>query len=123
MIGTPYKVVPKGWGRELWLANGPAYCGKLLEFQPGMMGSFHYHQRKLETFYLATGSMLLFLEGPGGEPMPHIMAPGSVVTIQPYQLHGFRNAGDTVAVLFEVSTQHHEDDTVRIRKGNSNDEA
>jgi len=25
------EVHPKGWGRELWLANNKLYCGKVLE--------------------------------------------------------------------------------------------
>jgi len=26
----PVKVVPKEWGREVWIANGELYCGKIL---------------------------------------------------------------------------------------------
>ena len=26
-------VEPKGWGREVWIANNPQYCGKILEIK------------------------------------------------------------------------------------------
>ena len=29
-IRDPIKFVPKGWGYEKWIANGPEYCGKIL---------------------------------------------------------------------------------------------
>lgn len=117
MIGRPYHVVQKGWGREVWLANGPAYCGKLLKFMPGRKCSYHYHPRKLETLYVLEGRFTVSLADPGGVPIPHVMEVGDLITIQPYQQHGFCNIGDTAGVLLEISTQHFEDDSVRLVEG------
>jgi len=119
MIHKPYRLVSKVWGSERWLANGPAYCGKVLMIDPGAKTSIHYHQRKVETLFLATGRVAIYL---GGDAFPRAgdgldpifcLEPGDCVTIQPYQRHGFHNVGETPAVLFEVSTQHFEDDSVR----------
>ena len=29
----PVHIEPKGWGREVWIANNPLYCGKILEIR------------------------------------------------------------------------------------------
>ncbi len=31
----PVHIEPKGWGREVWIANNPLYCGKILEIRKG----------------------------------------------------------------------------------------
>ena len=54
------KHVPKGWGYEKWIVNTDEYCGKLLFFNKGKRCSWHYHKIKDETFYLQSGSILLF---------------------------------------------------------------
>ena len=28
---SPIHIEPKGWGREVWIANNTRYCGKILE--------------------------------------------------------------------------------------------
>ncbi len=82
----------------------------------------HHHVKKVETLYLCEGHMMVFLEGPRGEPVPHIMEPGTVITLQPYQWHRFSNASEhQPAVLFEVGTQHFDDDS--IRRGDTDDAA
>lgn len=127
MLNRPYLVVPKGWGREIWIANSPMYCGKLLEIAPGKRTSLHYHQRKHETLYLREGRLIVWLgEGlptPGEDwrtyaPTPHVMEAGSLLVVPPYLVHAFECPADgSAAILFEVSTQHFEDDSVRVRKG------
>lgn len=123
MLNRPYLVVPKGWGKELWLANSPLYCGKILEIEPSKRTSLHYHQRKHETLYLREGRLVVWLgEGlptPGDQyvPTPHLMEEDSLLVVPPYLVHAFENPGPAPAILFEVSTQHFEDDSVRVRKG------
>ena len=52
----PVKFVPKGWGYEKWMANGPEYCGKLLFFVKGKKCS-NYHEIKDEVFYIHSGAI------------------------------------------------------------------
>ena len=40
----PIHVEPKGWGRELWIANSPFFCGKILEIKRGKKCSLHFHK-------------------------------------------------------------------------------
>src|SRR5260370_8961170 len=55
----PVRIVPKGWGREVWIANGDLYCGKILEIRKGKRSSLHYHKLKTESFYLRSGRLKL----------------------------------------------------------------
>lgn len=116
MIQKPYRRVEKEWGFELWLANGPAYCAKVLVIEPGARTSIHYHKEKLETLFLAKGQLAVYLGGSEFDPdhqPTYAMERGELVTIQPYQRHGFHNVGTGRAVLFEASTQHYETDSAR----------
>ncbi len=109
MFHTP-RLVEKAWGSEEWLHNSPMYCGKLLRLnKPGVWCSQHYHERKHETFRVLHGRVLLELDG-----VVHVMEPGVVVDIQPYTVHRFTADGDN-ALLLEVSTQHFDSDSVRLR--------
>ena len=59
------RIVPKGWGREVWIANGELYCGKILEILKGKKCSLHYHKLKTESFYLRSGRLKVrLLESP-----------------------------------------------------------
>jgi hypothetical protein len=31
----PMRIVPKAWGREVWIVNSDLYCGKILEIGKG----------------------------------------------------------------------------------------
>src|SRR6266852_9249614 len=56
-IREPVRIVPKGWGREVWIANGDRYCGKILEISKGRKCSLHFHKLKDESFYLRAGRL------------------------------------------------------------------
>ena len=43
---NPIVVVPKGWGREVWIVNGDLYCGKILEISKAKRCSLHFHKLK-----------------------------------------------------------------------------
>src|SRR5208283_5704492 len=56
---APVHVEPKGWGREVWIANNHLYCGKILEIRRGKRCSLHYHKLKTESFYLRSGKLIV----------------------------------------------------------------
>ena len=111
------KHVEKGWGYEKWIVNTEDYCGKLLYFEEGKRCSFHYHKAKDETFYLQSGKILLYYGDTDNlnEAKDIILEPGDKFHIY----RGLRH--QMVAVepseLFEFSTQHFEDDSYRVIKG------
>ncbi len=43
-VREPVHIEPKGWGREIWIANNGLYCGKILEINKGKKCSLHFHK-------------------------------------------------------------------------------
>ena len=109
--------VEKSWGHELWIHNDAQYCGKLLVFTQDRQGcSMHYHMKKNETWYVQEGSFIyrrIAVNSENGGLVESILEPGCVIEIPaglPHQLILCASKG----IIFEVSTQHFEDDSYRI---------
>ncbi len=109
--------VPKGWGFEKWIVNTEEYCGKLLYFVKGKKCSWHYHKLKDETFYIQSGRILLRYSD--GDEMAYaddiILTKGDKFHIYRGLRHQMLALEDTE--LFEFSTQHFDEDSYRIIKG------
>jgi|TARA_Y100000310_G_scaffold71486_1_gene67313 quercetin dioxygenase-like cupin family protein len=111
------KFVPKGWGFEKWIVNKPEYCGKLLFFEKGKRCSWHYHKLKDEVFYVQSGKLLVkFSEG------NDIMKAQEVILEKGDNFHVYRGLRHQMLALedtelFEFSTQHFDEDSYRILKG------
>ena len=111
------KHVTKGWGYEKWIVNTEEYCGKLLFFNEGKRCSWHFHKLKDETFYLQSGKILLYygetdnLEGAKDK----VLVPGDKFHIH----RGLRHQMIAIepSELFEFSTQHFDEDSYRVIKG------
>ena len=111
------KHVPKGRGHEKWIVNTEEYCGKLLYFNEGKRCSFHYHKEKDATFYLQSGKILLYYGDSDdlGEAKDIILEPGDKFHIYRGLRHQMIAIEDSE--LFEFSTQHLDEDSIRIEKG------
>jgi mannose-6-phosphate isomerase-like protein (cupin superfamily) len=116
-IRQPVHIVQKGWGREVWIANGELYCGKILEIRQGKRCSLHYHQLKTESFYLRSGRLLVRTkESPqAAEAEVFELNPGECMDIHPGLVHQMEALED--AELYEFSTQHFDSDSHRIANG------
>ena len=115
-ITHPY-IHPKGWGRELWIANNELYCSKILEVNKGKKCSIHYHKIKDETFCILDGvvEMRIWEDGYPGEQTTIIMRKDDTLHIPvglPHQFFGIENSK-----ILEVSTQHFEEDSYRYVRG------
>ena len=112
------EVVLKGWGKEIIFVNNNEYCGKILCFNKDKKFSMHYHLKKKETWYVAKGSFLLnWIETANGIANVEQLNVGDVVTNErgdPHQVIALEDDSQ----LFEVSSQHFDDDSYRIWKGN-----
>ena len=110
--------VPKGWGEELIIENNEMYCGKLLIFKKGCRFSMHYHLIKDETWYVDKGEFIYrWIDTETAETIEQKLKPGDVVRQrvgQPHQLIAL-----TDGVVFEVSTQHFDEDSYRVVKGDT----
>ena len=116
-VRKPVHIAPKGWGREIWIANNPLYCGKILEIQKGKRCSLHYHKLKTESFYLRAGRLKVWIkESPEAVALEEFeLGPGECMDINPGLVHQMLALED--AELFEFSTQHFDSDSHRIAKG------
>src|ERR1043166_7821365 len=100
----------RGWGYELWIANSPLYCGKLLHIEVGKKTSMHFHMLKTETMYVQSGKARIhyILDG----ITKNIdLEPGESILIEPGQVHRIEAIEELD--LFEFSTLHEESDSYR----------
>ncbi len=113
----PVRIEPKGWGREVWIANSPQYCGKILEIKKGKRCSFHFHKLKTESFYLRSGRLRLRVKESVSADNQHEfdLHEGECMDIPPGLVHQMEALEDSE--LFEFSTQHFESDSYRVVKG------
>lgn len=111
------KRVKKGWGFELWIANKPEYCGKLLFIEKDKKCSWHYHELKDETFYVQSGRVELVYSNDDDKSKATkiILEKGDSFHV-PVGLRHQMLALETVE-LFEFSTEHFDSDSIRIEKG------
>jgi mannose-6-phosphate isomerase-like protein (cupin superfamily) len=121
IITRPTKVM-KSWGHELWIHNDSQYCGKLLVFaEKGYKFSMHYHMLKNETWYVQSGNFeFKWIDTKVGTIKKEILSEGDTVYLEkgtPHQLKSLQENG----VIFEVSTEHFDDDSYRIYRNTPND--
>ena len=111
-----HKFVEKPWGSETWIVNNEKYCGKLLRFNKGSKCSWHYHKIKDEVMYLQSGKLSVIT---GYNPdINHIdnntfiLLPGQSFHVPTGLIH--RMEALEASELFEFSTQHFDEDSIRI---------
>ncbi len=103
------KVVPKVWGREIWVVNTPDYCGKLLEINKGYKVSLQRHGAKDETLLLYEGRLIMEHDEHSWE-----MYPGNIQRVKPGEIHRFRAL--KYSIIIEFSTHHDDKDTIRFEE-------
>ena len=120
-ITTP-NIVSKKWGYEMWIHNDNEYCGKLLVFnKEGDKFSMHYHIKKKETWFVQSGTFLFkWIDVENGQINSQEISIGESVVIEgglPHQLIALEDH----STIFEVSTQHFDEDSYRIYRDSPND--
>jgi mannose-6-phosphate isomerase-like protein (cupin superfamily) len=112
-------VVQKAWGKEVIIHNDHRYCGKVLVFNPNAKFSMHFHIEKVETWYVTKGSFILaYIDTDTATRFEKPLQVGDKVFIHkgmPHQLITGEQGGE----IFEVSTEHFDDDSYRVEKGDS----
>jgi|SRR6056300_394570 len=120
-IKHPKKVI-KVWGHELWIHNTEEYCGKLLVFEKaGNHFSMHYHMKKKETWYIQEGKFRFdWIDVENGKRNYTELLPNDVIEIErglPHQLTALTDG----ATVFEVSTEHFDEDSYRVYRNTPKD--
>lgn len=110
--------VPKGWGYEIIFENNELYCGKLLCFKAGAKFSMHYHLIKDETWYVKEGEFIYrYINTNTADVIEINLREGDSVRQLPGQPHQLIAITD--GIVFEVSTEHFDDDSYRVIKGDN----
>ena len=116
------KRVEKKWGHELWIHNDNQYCGKLLVFtHSGNKFSMHYHMIKNETWYVQEGAFQFdWIDTESAERCYTQLQKGDVVYIEKGLPHQLTALTDN-SIVFEVSTEHFDEDSYRIYRNQPSD--
>lgn len=120
-IKTPIRIEKK-WGYELWIHNDEEYCGKLLVFtQNRNRFSMHYHIQKKETWYIQQGRFQFnWIDVENGKLEGKTLEQGETVLIErglPHQLIALEDN----SIVFEVSTEHFDEDSYRVYRNSPED--
>jgi mannose-6-phosphate isomerase-like protein (cupin superfamily) len=117
MKSLPIKFVPKGWGWESHIVNKQEYCGKILFFKKGFRCSFHHHLLKDETFFIQSGRLQIWYSDNDdlATAKTEILEAGDVFYVPVGMRHQMLGLLDTY--MFEFSTQHFDEDSIRVIKG------
>ena len=109
--------VPKGWGFEKWIVNNDKYCGKLLFFVKGKKCSWHYHKIKDEVFYIQSGKIIVKHSDSDDlvNSTSTLLEKGDSFHVKTGLRHQMIALEDTE--MFEFSTEHFDEDSYRIIKG------
>ncbi|HUS88528.1 MAG TPA: cupin domain-containing protein [Desulfosporosinus sp.] len=109
--------VNKVTGREYILCNDANFnkCFKLLQIFKGRVSSYHYHKSKSESFTVVSGKVRFVIDD---EVV--IRSLGDTIRVTKETPHSFEALSD-MAVLFEQSTEHNDDDTYRLTQSGVGD--
>ena len=107
----PYSVGPRDWGEEIVIAQTDCYLGKVLNMRAGTAGGLQLHRRKMETFFLFSGSAYVDYDKGDGKLTKLVMSAGMTVHVPPGAVH--RVTAITDSTFFEVSVPVF-DDRVRM---------
>jgi len=111
-------IIDKAWGYEnIWVSNDH-YCSKILHFNEGAKFSMHFHQKKIETWYVLSGEFIVEFINTDNATIHHKeLHEGDVwhnPQSSPHRLICIRT-GD----IIEVSTEDSVEDNYRILPGDS----
>jgi mannose-6-phosphate isomerase-like protein (cupin superfamily) len=109
--------VPKGWGYELWITNNHRYCGKLLKIIKGKKLSWHYHVIKDEVMFCQSGEVKITYgwDNDISRAQEVFLKKGESFHIPRKLVHRIEAIEDSE--IFEFSTQHFDEDSYRVEKG------
>jgi mannose-6-phosphate isomerase-like protein (cupin superfamily) len=114
----PDLIEKKAWGSEIIFSNNPLYCGKLLCFDQGAKFSMHFHLIKDETWWVQSGEFIYrWIDTDTAQILEERLLPGHIVRQHPGQPHQLEAV--TQGVIFEVSTEHFDQDSYRVIPGDS----
>ena len=106
------QIIEKPWGKEEVLEKNEQYMLKRLTMNEGHRCSIQYHEQKIETVYLLSGKLKVYI-GNSVEALEEIvMKPHDFMTLFPLKVH--RMEALQTSVYLESSTPQL-DDVIRLK--------
>jgi len=105
-------LIEKPWGSEKLLERNESYMVKLLTMWKGQCCSIQYHEKKVETVYVLSGLLRVYIGDSLETLAPVDMKPGDHVTLRPGRVHRMEGVEDST--YLEASTPELED-VVRLQ--------
>lgn len=104
----------KKWGYEKWIVNKKEYCGKLLFIESGKHTSWHYHKIKDEVMFVQSGKITIYHSEKDdiNTAKKSIISKGEAFHIPIGLRH--RIVAEKDSEVFEFSTQHFNEDSIRL---------
>lgn len=104
-------LISKPWGSEELLELNESYMMKRLTMKKGHRCSLQYHREKVETIYVLSGALNIYIGKDIGSMSSTLFGPGDSVTIMAGVIHRMEAIED--CIYLESSTPEI-DDVVRI---------
>jgi len=112
------EIKDKKWGSELIIHNDSDYCGKILRFSKGGKFSMHFHSKKRETWYVNKGILIFtYIDTNSATKSGRQIEQGDIIEIERNMPHQLEAVDESE--IFEISTQHFDEDSYRVEKGDS----
>jgi mannose-6-phosphate isomerase-like protein (cupin superfamily) len=111
-------IIEKGWGHEnIWVSN-EHYCSKFMHFKKGAKFSMHFHDQKIETWYVIEGQFIVRTIDTADAKIKEYNLEFSDVwhndRLEPHQLECLEDG-----IILEVSTPDSIEDNYRVMPGDS----
>ncbi len=106
------QVIEKPWGKEEVLEINEHYMFKRLTMWQGHECSLQYHEFKIESVYLLSGSLKVYIGEDQHNLSELIMTEHEVITLKPFKVHRMKALTDTI--YLEASTPEI-DDVIRLQ--------
>ncbi len=105
----------KYWGEIETVVSKGGYSGKRMVVKKGKCASLEFHCKKLETYYVHSGKLLLRLRAGRGEDRFFDLPEGSVTVTPPGLMHQRGGLEDTV--IIEIATKDDDSDSFLVEDG------
>lgn len=116
--GTAFRTTDcrdKYWGTIETIMSREGYAAKRMLVKKGCAASLEFHCRKLESYFIHSGTLLLRLRAGRGEDRFFEMQTGESALIPPGLMH--QRGGIEDAVIIEISTKDEDSDSFLVEDG------
>lgn len=116
--GKPFRTSDfrdKYWGTIETIVSRSGYAAKRMFVKKGCAASLEFHCRKLESYYIHSGTLLLRMRAGRGEDRFFEMKAGESALIPPGLMH--QRGGVADAVIIEISTKDEDSDSFLVEDG------